>query len=309
MDLTPTNPPDKGGGPPPLQVLMIEDNETDAFLTTATLRRAGFNLAPTRVDSEADLRAALEKQPWDIILCDFTIPGFGGREALGIAKEQAADTPFIFVSGTIGEEAVAEAMRSGAQDYVMKDRLKRLAPAIARELHGAAVRREARQADRWMRESEHKYRQLFDALHEAIFVIDEKSGRIIDTNRQAEDLLQRPRAAIVGVNHATLFSSPAGSVVLDELRAIAADRTKKCCILQLAQPDKSALPLHASASPIELYGRPFLLVLMHERAEQRAASAPAPLNADQIVAAVAKWPDEAADDLLARIALLRQRSV
>ncbi len=289
----------------PLQILMIEDNEADAYLEVAELRRAGFTVAFTRVDSEAALRAALPKQAWDLILCDFTLPGFSGAEALRIAKEAAAEVPFIFVSGTIGEAAVVEAMRSGAQDYVMKDRLTRLAPAVARELREAATRREARQADQWMRESEHKYRQLFDALHEAVFVIEGTSGRIIDTNREAENLLRRPRPEIVGANLATFFAPRRDASLLEELRTVAAAPGTGGCAFNLLHGD-GAQSIHASASPIELYGRTFLLVLMHVRANRPPAGTP-PLSADQIVAEIAKWPDAAIADLIDRIAFVRQQ--
>ena len=141
-----------------LHVLIVEDMEPDALLAVAELERAGHVVDHARVDSEATLRAALARRSWDLILCDFSLPGFSGAEALRIVKDTAGDVPFIFVSGTIGEAAVVEAMRSGAQDYVMKDRLSRLAPAVERELREAAVRREAKMADQWMRESEHKYR-------------------------------------------------------------------------------------------------------------------------------------------------------
>lgn len=288
--------------PAPLQLLMIEDDETDAFLETRELQRAGFVLAPTRVDNETDLRAALVKQSWDLVLCDFTLPGFSGAEALRIAKEFAPDTPFIFVSGTIGEAAIVEAMRSGAQDYVMKDRLNRLAPAVSRELREAASRREARLNERWMRETEHKYRQLFDALTEAVFVIDETSGRIIDTNRQAEHLLERERHTIVGQNHTALFASPDGSLVLAELREAAASPDCHGIVLHVLKPGAAPMPVHASASPIELYGRSLLLVLMHTRMDRGAPASG--LTAEQIVAEVSKWPHEALEELLGRLAHL-----
>ncbi len=287
--------------PLPIQLLMIEDNEMDAVLETRELQRSGLVLATTRVETESDLRAALSRQSWDIILCDFTLPGFNGADALRMAKELSPETPFIFVSGTIGEEAVAEAMRSGAKDYVMKDRIKRLAPAVARELREAAARREARLAEQWMRESEHKYRQLFDALTEAVFVIDEASGRIIDTNRQAERLLGRERQAIVGKNHATLVSSPSGKLVLAELRGCAA--AGGGCVLQLMLANGAPLRVHASASPIELYGRSLLLVLMHPRIDR---GAPAPLGADRILAEVARWSPDAVENLLRELAALRK---
>lgn len=281
---------------------MIEDNENDAFFTTRELKRAGYDVRADRVDNEADLRSALPARDWDLVLCDFTLPGFGGAEALRIAKEAKPDVPFIFVSGTIGEEAVVQAMRSGAQDYVMKDRLSRLAPAVARELREAAARVEARHADRWMRESEHKYRQLFDALHEAVFVIDQRSGRVLDTNRQAEDLLRRPRQEIVGANQAALFASPTGAAVLDELRSLAADRSRSGSVLALLRRGEPPLPVHASASPIELHGRSLILALMHPRLERRAGSA---LTADQIVAEAGRWTDAALAGLIERLALLR----
>lgn len=290
----------------PLHVLMIEDNENDAFFATRELKRAGYEVHATRVDNENDLRAALPTRPWDLLLCDFTLPGFGGAEAFRIAKELQPEVPFIFVSGTIGEEAVADAMRRGAQDYVMKDRLKRLVPAVRRELREAAARREARHAERSMRESEHKYRQLFDALHEAVFVIDPRSGRVIDTNRQAEALLRRERPDIVGANHAALFAAPAGGSALDELRRLATDRARSGCVLHLLRRDEPALPVHASASPIELYGRALLLALMHPRLDRRPAPSPpaADPSPEQIVATVSAWPEEALRDLVRRLSAL-----
>lgn len=296
--------------PAPLQILIIEDNETDAFLATRELQRAGFRVAPTRVDNETDLRAALTRQVWDLILCDFTLPGFSGSEALRISRELVADVPFIFVSGTIGEAAIVEAMRSGAQDYVMKDRLTRLAPAVARELSDAAMRREAKLNERWMRESEHKYRQLFDALTEAVFLIDETTGRIIDTNRQAEQLLDRARGKIVGQNHTRLFESPSGSVVLTELRASAANPKCRGCELHLVKPDASPILVHASASHIELYNRSFLLVLIHPEDDdtpggQLQQERPQRLTPERIVEEVACWPQEAIADLIGRLSFLR----
>lgn len=283
---------------------MVEDNEDDAFFATRELKRAGHEVLATRVDTEDALRAALPARPWDLVLCDFTLPGFGGAEALRIAKQFRPETPFIFVSGTIGEEAVAEAMRSGAQDYVMKDRLHRLVPAVARELREAAARREARLADRWMRESEHKYRQLFDALHETVFLIDPRSGRILDTNRRAETLLHRARTDIVGANHAALFASPAEADALAELLALAGDPAKSGCVLHLLRHDDVPFPVHASASRIELHGRSLLLALMHPRLDRRETDG-AGLGADQIIAAVAAWPHAAVHDLVRRLARLR----
>jgi PAS domain S-box-containing protein len=128
----------------PLRLLIIEDSEDDALLIVRELKRAGYEPGWQRVDSAAAVQAALEHGPWDIVICDFSMPHFNGTDALRLFRERDQDTPFIFVSGTIGEEVAVEAMRSGAQDYVMKSSLRRLAPVIDRERSDAAARRERR---------------------------------------------------------------------------------------------------------------------------------------------------------------------
>jgi len=126
----------------PLRVLQVEDTEDDAALVAAALTRAGYQVFARRVDTADNLRQELEESEWDLVIADYTIPGFSGTNALAIVREQHADLPFIFVSGTIGEDTAVAAMRTGAHDYIMKGNLARLAPAVERELREAAVRRE-----------------------------------------------------------------------------------------------------------------------------------------------------------------------
>jgi two-component system cell cycle sensor histidine kinase/response regulator CckA len=125
----------------PLRVLLLEDSETDSALLLRTLRQGGYEVQHRRIDSAAALRASLETHTWDIVLSDHSIPGFSGTAALAMIRERGLDIPFIFVSGTIGEDAGVNAMRIGAQDYIMKDNLARLLPAIERELREAEMRR------------------------------------------------------------------------------------------------------------------------------------------------------------------------
>ena len=126
----------------PLRLLQVEDTEDDAALVAAALSRAGYHIYARRVDTAADLRRELEDSEWDLVIADYTIPGFSGTKALAIVREQHPDLPFIFVSGTIGEDTAVAAMRTGAHDYIMKSNLARLAPAVERELREASVRRE-----------------------------------------------------------------------------------------------------------------------------------------------------------------------
>jgi len=126
----------------PLRVLQVEDTEDDAALVAAALTRAGYHVSARRVDTADDLRRELDEAEWDLVIADYTIPALGGTKALTIVREQHPDLPFIFVSGTIGEDTAVAAMRTGAHDYILKANLARLAPAVRRELREAAVRRE-----------------------------------------------------------------------------------------------------------------------------------------------------------------------
>jgi diguanylate cyclase (GGDEF)-like protein len=132
---------------PRLRLLLIEDSEDDAALVVRTLTRGGYDVAAERVDAPAALRAALDRQSWDFAIADYTMPSFSGTVALQMLRERDVDLPFIFVSGTIGEDAAVAAMRVGAHDYIMKGNLKRLVPAVERELREATVRRERRRAE------------------------------------------------------------------------------------------------------------------------------------------------------------------
>jgi diguanylate cyclase (GGDEF)-like protein len=126
----------------PLNLLIIEDSEDDALLVIRALRQAGYDVNPTQVDTADGLRDALRKSSWDVAIADYTMPTFTGTKALAMIREHGLDLPFIFVSGTIGEDVAVAAMKTGAHDYIVKGNLARLAPAVERELQEAAARRE-----------------------------------------------------------------------------------------------------------------------------------------------------------------------
>src|SRR5690349_8268626 len=124
----------------PLRVLMVEDSEDDARLLARELRRAGYDLTHERVDTAAAMNAALDRHAWDLVIGDYSMPRFSGTAALAILRERGLDIPYICVSGTITEELAVAAMKAGANDYVTKGQLKRLIPAIERELREATAR-------------------------------------------------------------------------------------------------------------------------------------------------------------------------
>ena len=126
----------------PLRVLIVEDSLEDAELLLVELKRGGYDVSYERVTSESEVRRALQTGSWDLIISDYSLPGFDGKRCLQIYREFNIDIPFILMSGTVGEEIAVEAMKGGAHDYIMKDRIVRLVPAIQRELREAQTRRE-----------------------------------------------------------------------------------------------------------------------------------------------------------------------
>ena len=140
-----------GGAGTPLQVLIVEDSEDDALLVERALLRGGYLPQRRRVFTAEAMRRALASEPWDLIIADHNMPQFSSTAALEVLKESGRDIPFIIVSGSIGEDIAVEAMKAGAHDYLLKDNLARLVPAVDRELREAAVRHERHQAEELLR--------------------------------------------------------------------------------------------------------------------------------------------------------------
>ncbi|MCI0405376.1 MAG: ATP-binding protein [candidate division Zixibacteria bacterium] len=131
----------------PLRVLIVDDSEDDAILLVRDLRHGDYEPLYLRVDRPEAMKNALEKSAWDLVLSDFTMPHFNGMAALSVLKETRQDIPFIIVSGSIGEDIAVACMKAGASDYIMKNNLNRLVPAVARELAEAEGRRARRAAE------------------------------------------------------------------------------------------------------------------------------------------------------------------
>jgi two-component system, cell cycle sensor histidine kinase and response regulator CckA len=153
---------------PLLHILIVEDSEDDLLLLLRELRRGGYTPDYVRVETADEMQAALDRQPWDIVIADYTLPRFSAPEALELLQQQQ-DIPFIIVSGTIGEEAAVAAMRAGAHDYLLKDNLTRLVPAVERELREANERQQRLWAEQALQESEQRFRQLAENITESVF--------------------------------------------------------------------------------------------------------------------------------------------
>ena len=151
----------------PLRLLHLEDSELDHELALAHMRRGGLQVEVVRVDSEAGFLRALE-QPWDVIVSDYNLPGFSGLVALDLLTASGRDVPFILVSGEIGEDTAVEAMRNGASDYLLKNNLSRLVPALLHAVEATETRRARVRADRELDESKQRLRELAQHLQNSI---------------------------------------------------------------------------------------------------------------------------------------------
>ena len=172
----------------PLRVLLVEDSEDDALLLLRELRRGGYEPLSERVDTAAEMEAALDERGWDLVIADHSMPEFSSSAALELLRRKGfVDLPFVIVSGYIGEDAAVAAMKAGAHDYIMKDNLARLNTAIERELRDAKVRRERRRAEAELKVSETRFRLMIEQSPLSIQIFS-PDGRTLRVNRAWERL-------------------------------------------------------------------------------------------------------------------------
>lgn len=153
----------------PLRLLLIEDSEDDAELLLAEIEKTGFDVTHQRVESAKGVIDALATNQWDVVISDYNMPQFNGIAALEIVRQHDPDIPFLITSGDIGEDIAVDAMRAGAHDYVMKNNLSRLAPAISRELRESTLRRNARQGHIQLEENEARFRAMTSNIPGMVF--------------------------------------------------------------------------------------------------------------------------------------------
>jgi PAS domain S-box-containing protein len=171
--------------PTPLRLLLVEDSDADATLLVRLLVQGGYDVEYQRVETGGTLSAALDTAAWDLVIGDFSLPGFDTPAALRLVRERGLDVPFIIVSGTISQEVAVRMMQEGAQDFLAKDDLARLLPAIARELREAAERRARRVAEEALRGSEDDFRLLFATNPQPMWIYDPETLAFLEVNDAA----------------------------------------------------------------------------------------------------------------------------
>ncbi len=180
-----------------VRLLIVEDSEFDAKIIVTTLKQGGYAPLFQRVETSVDLEEALRASTWDVIISDYNMPNFTALDALEIVQRSCLDVPFIIVSGGIGEATAVAAMKAGAHDYVMKGNQARLCPVLEREMREASDRQARRNAEAALRESELRYRLLWETATDAVLLID-TNGKIEFANSAVWEVFGYKSEELIG---------------------------------------------------------------------------------------------------------------
>ena len=257
-----------------LRVLIVEDLPTDAELCERKIRQVRSSCEFRRVETREEYLAALESFKPDIIVSDFKLPHFDGLTALKLAQEHTPATPFLIITGSMNEDTAVECMKAGAWDYVIKEHLKRLGPAVLSALAQKTVREEKQRSGEAARESEERYKALFDRSLDCVYIHDFK-GNFIDANPAALALLGYNREEIQSLNFASLLTEgqlPLVFQTLEELRNTGAQ--KEISEYRLRHKNGKILEIETKASVIYRDRKPYAIqglardITERKRAEQ-----------------------------------------
>ncbi len=242
-----------------LQVLIVEDSEDDAELMLRELERAGYDVVAKRVETAESMEAALGEADWDVVLSDYSLPQFDGLAALGLARRLVTDVPFILVSGTVGEDVAVEAMRAGAHDYILKDSLTRLAPAVKREVCEAEVRREHRESERARHESERKLASIFQSAMDGILLSDAETGRLLDGNNAICRMLGYTEQELLQLSIPNIHPQEEVAGVWDELQRQRTGEASLAVDIPMRRKDGSVFYADVNSTVIRLHGQECML--------------------------------------------------
>ncbi|MBL8117185.1 MAG: PAS domain S-box protein [Anaerolineae bacterium] len=285
-----------------LRALIVEDSEDDSLLVLRELRKGGYTVTYERVFSADALQRALDND-WDVVISDYSMPGFNALEALGILREREPDLPFILVSGTVGEDAAVTAMRAGAQDFFTKSKLGRLVPAVEREVRDSFERRRRRWAEQQLRQSEDRFAKVFHASPIAICVTSleeyEDAGRlgsILDVNESFLGMMGYHRAEIIGhsMQELEMWLTPVKQV--ETVRSLRAQGTVHDVECELRTHSGQILYCLISMEQINLGNQLCVLSMINDITQRK--------HTEQALAASERFAHSTVDALSAQIVIL-----
>ncbi len=250
----------------PLRVLIVEDSEDDARMMVRELERGDFELLSTRVETAKAMREGLNAQEWDLVLADYVLPRFSAPAAMKLLQEMGIDIPFIVVSGAIGEETAVAMMKAGAHDYVMKNNMTRLVSAVRRELREAGDRRAKIRAEAELRESELRYRGIFEGVRDAI-IVETPTREILDVNLPACEMFGRSRDELLTMTVADLVPEVGLTVIPDQFAETGIPAKPIETISHRASGER--FPVEITAQYQTIGGETVLLVVVRDISERK----------------------------------------
>jgi len=269
---SPTNLKSKNSKPQFLQVLIVEDSEDDALLEIRELKKGGYDPVHERVETATAMKKALQEKQWDIILCNYKMPKFSGEKAIALLKETNIDIPLIIVSGIIGEDVATNCMRLGANDYIIKNNLSRLCPAIARELVEAASRSKWKQTEEALRASEELFRNYLEYAPDGVYMSDMK-GTFLYGNRRCEEIIGCRREELIGKNFLELniLSEKSLNKAVPLLQANIEGKPTGPDEFELISKEGRLIPVEISTSVVQRSGQGIVLGFVRDITERKRA--------------------------------------
>ena len=246
-----------------LHALIVEDSEDDTHLLLRELRRGGYTVRFERVENAEQMSKALDQGQFDIVFADYSLPQFDAPQALELLKKSGTDIPFIIVSGTVAEDVAVLAMKAGAHDYLVKSNLKRLLPAVERELREAQQRAARRKADEALRVSDAQYRRVFESNPHPMWVVETRTFRFLAVNDAA--------VAHYGYSRAEFMAMTIKSL-----------RNSETKLLQHRKKDGSVIDVEVTTNEIAFAGKQAQLVLALDVTEKLKARTALQEKADEL---------------------------
>lgn len=255
----------------PLRILHLEDDANDVELVRRAIVAHGIDAQVAAFDTHSDFVSALEEGDYDLILADYTLPSFDGLSALAIAREKNSCIPFIFVTGTMGEEKAVETLKNGATDYVLKHNLARLVPSIIRALREAEERYERRKAQEALKESEQRFRAIFDNALDGILLADMESKKFYSGNNMICRMLGYTEDEIRELAVKDMDPEDALSSVIEQFERQSRKEMKLARDTPVKRKDGSVFYADINTFPITLSGNIYLVGFFRDISERKEA--------------------------------------
>jgi PAS domain S-box-containing protein len=254
-----------------LRILHLEDNPNDVELVRETIISQGIDAEITDAITRADFIDALEKGNYDLILADYTLPSFDGLSALSLVREKSLHLPFIFVTGTMGEEKAVETLKRGATDYVLKHNLSRLVPSIIRALRETEESYERRKAQDELKESEERFRAIFDNALDGILVADVENKKFHSGNSMIYRMLGYSEEEIKELGVEDIHPEEDLPYVIEQFEKQAREEIKLAKDTPVKRKDGSVFYSDINAFPITLSAKTYLVGVFRDVTERKQA--------------------------------------